>query len=187
MLPTRRPQSNMAQEFRGWINKHNHSPQNKSNTFKTLLVPSCTMRERMTQNFLLHSVPLQHDKPTAHEQCMSPTHQLCCHPPKCSHPIQSVRHGNVSTHSSSYLSKPGGKSRVAGRFYLTNCNSEGFNNCAILTLLTIIKQVMLSASKAELAALYYSCKLAPPLQTLRIKWSGKMFLGLTSRESLNPT
>jgi hypothetical protein len=57
------------------------------------------------------------------------------------------------------LSKPGGKSRVADHFYLSNCNDEDFNNGAILTLSTIIKHVMLSASKAELAALYFGCKL----------------------------
>jgi hypothetical protein len=72
----------------------------------------------------------------------------------------------LSVHTdASYLSKPGGKSRVAGHFYLSNCNDKDFNNCAILTLLTIIKHVMSSASKAELATLYYSCKIATPLQT----------------------
>jgi hypothetical protein len=64
----------------------------------------------------------------------------------------------------SYLSKPGGKSRGAGHFYLSNCNDEDFNNGAILTLSTIIKHVMSSASKAKLAMLYYGCKLAAPLQ-----------------------
>jgi hypothetical protein len=63
----------------------------------------------------------------------------------------------------SYLSKPGGKSRAAGHFYLSNCNDKDFNNEAILTLSTIIKHVMSSASEADLAALYYGCKLATPL------------------------
>jgi hypothetical protein len=66
---------------------------------------------------------------------------------------------------SSYLSKPGGKSIEAGHVYLSNCNYKDFNNCTILTLSTIIKHIMLSASKAKLAALYYGCKLAAPLQT----------------------
>jgi hypothetical protein len=65
----------------------------------------------------------------------------------------------------SYLSEPGGKSRSAGHFYLSNCNDKDFNNGAILTLSTVIKHVMLSASKAELTALYYNCKLATPLRT----------------------
>jgi hypothetical protein len=63
----------------------------------------------------------------------------------------------------SYLSKPDGKSRAAGHFYLYNCNDNSFNNSVILTLSTIIKHIMLSAFKAELAALYYDCKLATPL------------------------
>ncbi len=65
----------------------------------------------------------------------------------------------------SYLSKPGGTSRAAGHFYLSNCNDKDFNNRAILTLSTIIKHIILLASKAKLAALYYGCKLATPLQT----------------------
>jgi hypothetical protein len=65
--------------------------------------------------------------------------------------------------NTSYLSKAGGKSRAASHIYLSNCNDEDFNNGAILTLSTIIKHIMLSASKAELAMLYYGCKLAAPL------------------------
>ena len=65
----------------------------------------------------------------------------------------------------SYLSKIGGKSRAVGHFYLTNCNDEDFSNGAILTLTlsSIIKHVMSSASKAKLAALYYRCKQAAPI------------------------
>ncbi len=63
----------------------------------------------------------------------------------------------------SYLSKPGGNSRAAGHFYLSNCNDKDFKNGAILTLSTIIKHIMSSASEAELATLYYGCKLATPL------------------------
>ena len=60
----------------------------------------------------------------------------------------------------SFLSEPGGKSRVAGHFYLTNRNAKDFKNGAVLTLSSIKKYVMLSASEAELAALYYGCKQA---------------------------
>jgi hypothetical protein len=63
----------------------------------------------------------------------------------------------------SYLSKPGGKSRAAGHFSLSNHNDKDFNNGTILILLTIIKHVMPSVSKAKLTALYYGCKLATPL------------------------
>jgi hypothetical protein len=65
----------------------------------------------------------------------------------------------------SYHSKPGGKSRAAGHFYLSNRNEEDFNDGVILTLLTIIKHDMSLASEAKLTAFYYSCKLAAPLQT----------------------
>jgi hypothetical protein len=65
----------------------------------------------------------------------------------------------------SYLSEAGGKSRVAGHFYLTNQNKKNFNNRAVLTLSAIIKHVMSSTSKAELLALYYGCKMAAPLRT----------------------
>jgi hypothetical protein len=65
----------------------------------------------------------------------------------------------------SYLSKAGDKSRAAGHFYLTNQNNKNFNNKAMLTLSATIKHVMSSASKAELSALYYGCKLAAPLRT----------------------
>ena len=63
----------------------------------------------------------------------------------------------------SYLSEIGGKSRAAGHFYLTNRNDEDFNNGAILTLSSIIKDVISSASDVELAALYYGCKQAAPI------------------------
>ncbi len=65
----------------------------------------------------------------------------------------------------SYLSEQEGKSRASAHFYLTNDSDKEFNNGAILTLSSIIKHVMSSTSKAELAALYYGCKLAAPLRT----------------------
>jgi hypothetical protein len=64
----------------------------------------------------------------------------------------------------SYLLEAGGKSRAAGHLYLTNRNGEDFNNGAVLTLSSIIKHVMSSASEAKLAALYYGCKIAAPLR-----------------------
>jgi hypothetical protein len=67
--------------------------------------------------------------------------------------------------NASYLSKQEGKSRASAHFYITNEGKKKFNNGAILTLSSIIKHVMSSASKAELAALYYGCKLAIPLRT----------------------
>jgi hypothetical protein len=63
------------------------------------------------------------------------------------------------------MSKAGGKSCVAGHFYLTNQNNKNFNNGAVLTFSAIIKHVMSSASKVELSALCNGCKIAAPLCT----------------------
>jgi hypothetical protein len=69
MLPTKQHQSNLAQDFRGWrLTPHNHSPQQKSNVFKTSLELYCTMRKWLIQHFLLHSAQSQHDKLMAHWQ-----------------------------------------------------------------------------------------------------------------------
>ncbi len=68
-------------------------------------------------------------------------------------------HTNVS-----YLLEQNGKIHASAHFYLTNHDDKEFNNGAILTLSSIIKHVMSSASKAELAALYYGCKLAVPIR-----------------------
>jgi hypothetical protein len=65
----------------------------------------------------------------------------------------------------SYLSEQESKSRASAHFYLTNNGDKKINNSTILTLSSIIKHVMSSASKAELAALYYGYKLAVPLHT----------------------
>ena len=57
-----------------------------------------------------------------------------------------------------YLSEINGN-RSSGYFYLTNNDDETFNNGAILTLASIIKHAMSSASKAKLAALFYGYKI----------------------------
>ena len=64
----------------------------------------------------------------------------------------------------SYLSETKGKRRAAGHFYLANHNDDFFNNGAVLTISSIIKHVMSSASEEELAALYYRCKQAAPIR-----------------------
>jgi hypothetical protein len=56
--------------------------------------------------------------------------------------------------NASYLLEQKGKSRASAHFYLTNHDGKENNNGAILTLSSVIKHVMSSASKAELAALY---------------------------------
>jgi hypothetical protein len=65
----------------------------------------------------------------------------------------------------SYLSEPEGKSRAAAYYYLTKHNNPDFHNGAVLVLSAIIKHVMTSASKTELAALFYGCTEAISLRT----------------------
>ena len=70
----------------------------------------------------------------------------------------------LNLHSdASYLSEPKAKIRAGGHFWIGNKNDEYFNNGAIVTLSSVIKHVMSSASEAELAALFYNCKAAAPL------------------------
>ncbi len=65
----------------------------------------------------------------------------------------------------SYLLEQNSKSCTSAHFYLTNHDNKEFDNGTILTLSSIIKHVMSSASEVELAALYYGCKLALPINT----------------------
>ena len=58
-------------------------------------------------------------------------------------------HSNVS-----YLSKPKARSRSGGNFFLSNRETIPQNSGAILNIAHIIKQVMTSATEAELTALY---------------------------------
>ncbi|KAL7544208.1 hypothetical protein ACHAWF_007592 [Thalassiosira exigua] len=61
----------------------------------------------------------------------------------------------LATHSdASYLSEPKARSRAGGHFFLSNNADLPANNGAILNIAHIIKHVMASATKAELAALY---------------------------------
>ena len=70
----------------------------------------------------------------------------------------------LNLHSAnSYLSEPKAKSRAGGHFWIGNKGDEDFNNGAIVTLSSVIKHVMSSASESELAALFYNWKAAVPL------------------------
>ena len=71
----------------------------------------------------------------------------------------------LAVHSdASYLSEAKARSRAGGHVYLTNTNDENFRNGAVLTVSTIIKHVMASASEAELAAMFYNSREAIPLR-----------------------
>jgi hypothetical protein len=61
----------------------------------------------------------------------------------------------LAVHSdASYLSEPKARSRAGGHFFLSNGADIPTNNGAVLNIAHIIKHVMSSATKAELAALY---------------------------------
>jgi hypothetical protein len=64
-----------------------------------------------------------------------------------------------------YLSIHNARSWASADFYLINKGNKEFNNGAILNLASIIKHVMSLASESKLAALYYGCKIAVPIQT----------------------
>jgi hypothetical protein len=64
----------------------------------------------------------------------------------------------------SYLSELNDKSRAAAYAYLIRKDNSDFHNGAIMVLSAIIKHMMASASETELAALFYGCKAAIPLQ-----------------------
>ena len=71
----------------------------------------------------------------------------------------------LAVHSdASYLSEAKARSRSGGHFYPTNQNDEEFSNGAVLTLSSIIKHVLASASEAELAAMFYNSREAIPLR-----------------------
>ena len=70
----------------------------------------------------------------------------------------------LAVHSdASYFSEAKARSHSGGHFYLTNKGDEAFRNGAVLTLSSIIKHVLASAS-AELAAMFYNSREAIPLR-----------------------
>jgi hypothetical protein len=54
----------------------------------------------------------------------------------------------------SYLSEPNARSRAGGHFFLSSDTTVPPNNSVVLNIVHIIKNVMSSATKAELAGLY---------------------------------
>eukprot|EP00957_Ditylum_brightwellii_P042789 3239997-Ditylum_brightwellii.AAC.2 len=63
----------------------------------------------------------------------------------------------------SYLSESKARSRAARRLYLAKCNDEDYNNGKVLTLSTIIRHMVASASEAELTVLFCNAREAVPL------------------------
>ncbi len=78
----------------------------------------------------------------------------------------------LAVHSDAgYCNKKKSRSRAGGHFFLSNDNEFPPNNCAILTVATIIKAVMSSVAEAELGALYLKSKDAVYLRQNSPRWA----------------
>jgi hypothetical protein len=76
----------------------------------------------------------------------------------------------LSVHSNArYCNKKKARSQASGHFYLSNNNPTPPNNGAILTVATIMKNVMSSAAETELGALYLNAKETVYLQQILCK------------------
>ena len=73
----------------------------------------------------------------------------------------------LAAHSdASYLSKPQARSRAGGHFFLSSDSAVPHNNGAVLNIAHLIKNVMSSATEAELAALYIMAREAVYIQII---------------------
>jgi hypothetical protein len=121
------------------------------------------------------------------EAVVNACHQLLDY--VATHPNASIRYlaSNMilAVHTNaSYLSKHKAHSQASAHFYLTNKGNKEFNSGAILNLASIIKHVMSLASEAELAALYYSCKIAVPIQTILDKMGHTQPMTLVTTDNI---
>jgi hypothetical protein len=103
----------------------------------------------------ISAIALQSSKPT--EDTMQQTLQLLNYLAMQEDAVLSYHASNMVlvVHSNpSYLSKPKAQSQVGGHFFLSSNSSVPPNNGAILNIAHITKNVMSSATEAELAGLY---------------------------------
>ena len=101
------------------------------------------------------AIMLQAAKPT--EDTMEQTLQLLDHIATQEEAVLIYSESNMklAVHSdASYLSESQACSRVGGYFFLSNEATIPVNNSTVLNIAHIIKHVMMSATEAELAALY---------------------------------
>jgi hypothetical protein len=103
----------------------------------------------------ISAIALQSSKPT--EETMQQTLQLLDYLTTQEEAVLSYHTSDMvlAVHSNtSYLSEPKAQSQVGGHFFLSSNTSVPPNNGAILNIAHIIKNVMSSATEAELAGLY---------------------------------
>jgi hypothetical protein len=102
----------------------------------------------------ISTIALQSSKPT--EDTMRQTQQLLDYPAMQEDAVLSYLTSNMvlAVHSNaSYLSKPKARSQASGHFFLSSDTTVPPNNGAILNIAHIIKNIMSSATEAELAGL----------------------------------
>jgi hypothetical protein len=103
----------------------------------------------------ISAIALQSSKPT--EDTMQQTLQLLNYLATQEDAVLSYHASNMvlAVHrDASYLSKPKAQSRAGGHFFLSSNTTVPPNNGTILNIAHIIKNVMSSATEAELAGLY---------------------------------
>jgi hypothetical protein len=109
----------------------------------------------------ISTIALQSSKPT--EDTMRQTLQLFDYLATQEDAVLSYHTSNMvlAVHrDASYLSKPKARSQVGGHFFLSSDTAVPPNNGAILNIAHIIKNVMSSATEAELAGLYIMARKA---------------------------
>eukprot|EP00804_Cyclotella_cryptica_P007754 CCRYP_001364-RB/>CCRYP_001364-RB protein AED:0.44 eAED:0.59 QI:0/-1/0/1/-1/0/1/0/162 len=76
----------------------------------------------------------------------------------------------LAAHSdASYLTEPGSRSRAGAHIFLSENDPVPWHNTPVLTISQIIKYVMASAAKAELAALYITARKLIPLRNALVE------------------
>ena len=92
----------------------------------------------------------------------------------------------LAVHSNAgYLNEPNARSRAGGHFFLSNHAAHPPNNGAILNLAQIIKNVISSATEAELGALFITTREAVYTQNILMVMGHKQ--PATPIQTDNPT
>jgi hypothetical protein len=122
---------------------------------------SYSLVEHSTILCLISAIALQSSKPT--EDTMQQTLQLLDYLATQEEAVLSYHASNMvlAVHNNaSYLSEPKAQSRAGGHFFLSSDTTVPPKNGAILNIAHIIKNVMSSATEAELAGLYIMARKA---------------------------
>ncbi len=131
------------------------------NIFNKLLRRSSTTHKQLTAQYSQHSAQLLPNKQLPPQKTMTNVKQLLDYISTQEEVIITYRASDMilSVHSNAgYCNNKKAQSQAGGHFYLSNNNPTPPNNGAILTVATIIKNVMSLAAEAELGAVYLNTK-----------------------------